>query len=66
MTAPAPYAIAAAKASQAKWHIPASVTIAQWAVESGWGKNVSGKFNFGGITAKVKDAVFPFKPIKLR
>ena len=42
--------------------IPASVTLAQWALESGWGKSVSGKNNYGGITAKVKDAVFPFKP----
>lgn len=62
MTTPAPYAITSAKASQAKWNIPASVTLAQWAVESGWGKSISGKFNYGGITAKVTGAVFPFKP----
>ena len=54
--------IAAAKASQAKWGIPASVSLAQWAIESGWGKSVSGKNNYGGITAKVKGAVFPFVP----
>jgi hypothetical protein len=29
--------IDAAKASQAKWKIPASVTVAQWIVESAWG-----------------------------
>ena len=54
--------IDAARASQRQWGIPASVTLAQWALESGWGTKVSGKFNYGGITAKVKDAVFPFKP----
>jgi flagellum-specific peptidoglycan hydrolase FlgJ len=41
---------------------PTAVTLAQWAVESGWGKAVTGKNNFGGITAQVKDAVFPYKP----
>jgi flagellum-specific peptidoglycan hydrolase FlgJ len=30
--------IAAAKAAGAKWRIPASVLLAQWALESGWGK----------------------------
>jgi flagellum-specific peptidoglycan hydrolase FlgJ len=30
--------IAAAKAADAKWHIPASVLLAQWALESAWGK----------------------------
>lgn len=54
--------IAAARAGQKKWGVPASTTIAQWAVESGWGADVTGKFNYGGITAKVKDAVFPFEP----
>lgn len=34
--------IAAAKASQAKWGIPASITIAQWAVESGYGRHMPG------------------------
>jgi len=33
-----PDIIAAAQSSQQKWGIPASVTIAQWALESGWGK----------------------------
>lgn len=57
-----PEIIAAARASQAKWKIPASISLAQWALESGWGKSVSGKNNYGGITAKVKDAVFPHVP----
>jgi hypothetical protein len=29
--------IEAAKASQARWNVPASVTVAQWIVESAWG-----------------------------
>lgn len=32
--------IAAAKTAHAKYKIPASVSIAQWAVESGWGKHM--------------------------
>ena len=39
--------IAAARASQAKWGIPASVSLAQWAVESGWGKHSPGNNPFG-------------------
>ena len=31
--------ILAAQASQARWEVPASVTIAQWALESGWGQH---------------------------
>lgn len=57
-----PDIIAGAQASQKATGIPASVTLAQWALESGWGKSVSGKNNYGGITAKVKDAVFPYVP----
>lgn len=41
---------------------PASAALAQWALESGYGASESGKFNYGGITAQVKDAVFPYKP----
>lgn len=37
----------AACASQRKWGIPASVTLAQWAVESGWGKHCPGNNPFG-------------------
>ena len=47
MTEPTPYIIASAQASQRKWRVPASVTIAQWALESGWGAHQSGKFNYG-------------------
>ena len=37
-TQPSPDVIAAAQAANSKWHIPASVLIAQWALESGWGR----------------------------
>jgi flagellum-specific peptidoglycan hydrolase FlgJ len=54
--------LAAACRSETAHGIPASVTLAQWALESGWGKAVSGKWNYGGITARVKGAVFPYEP----
>lgn len=56
--------IASAQASQKHWRVPASVSIAQWALESGWGAHQSGKWNYGGITAKVSGAVFPYQPGK--
>lgn len=62
MTTPPQDIILAAQHSQARWGIPASVSLAQWALESAWGAKVSGKNNFDGITAKVKDAVFPYVP----
>lgn len=37
-TQPPADVVAAAKAAAANWHIPASVLLAQWALESGWGK----------------------------
>ena len=43
-----PDVVAAAQASHGKWNIPASVTLAQWAVESYWG------------TAMPKDSNNPF------
>ncbi len=39
--------VAAARAAQAKWHIPASVSAAQWALESGWGAHAPGNNPFG-------------------
>ena len=62
MTQPGASFIAAARASHAKWHVPASVSLGQWAAESGWGRSVSGANNYGGITAKVTGAVFPYEP----
>jgi flagellum-specific peptidoglycan hydrolase FlgJ len=32
--------IAAAQAAEAKWKIPASISLAQWALESGWGHHM--------------------------
>ena len=32
--------IAAAQASQTKWSVPASISIAQWAIESGYGAHM--------------------------
>jgi flagellum-specific peptidoglycan hydrolase FlgJ len=45
--------ITAAQAAQRKWGVPASVTIAQWAVESGYGAHVpSGSNNPFGFKAR--------------
>lgn len=46
--------IAAARASAQRWGIPASVTLAQWAQESAWGKRMpAGSNNPFGMKAKV-------------
>ncbi|MDN7558790.1 glycoside hydrolase family 73 protein [Burkholderia orbicola] len=45
-------AIAASKESEARSGIPALVTFAQWAQESGWGRKMSGKNNPFGIKAR--------------
>jgi flagellum-specific peptidoglycan hydrolase FlgJ len=49
MSAPviAPEVIAAARAAMAKWRVPASVSLAQWALESGWGAHSPGNNPFG-------------------
>jgi len=52
MTQPSAEAIAAARAAQTKWNIPRSVILAQWALESAWGKKLSGKHNCFGIKAR--------------
>lgn len=47
-----PEVIDAAVLSHKKWHVPASVTIAQWAVESAWGASIPlGSNNPFGIKA---------------
>lgn len=51
MTQPAPVFVNAARDSMAKWKIPASVTLAQWALESAWGKRDLGAFNYFGMKA---------------
>lgn len=37
----------AAKSSMSKWNVPASVSLAQWAIESGWGAHQPGNNPFG-------------------
>lgn len=52
MTQPTQEAILAARASAKKWHIPASISLAQWALESGWGSHMPpGSNNPFGIKA---------------
>ena len=49
---PSPQVVAGAQAAQAKWGIPASVTIAQYGLESGWGAHMPpGSNNPFGIKA---------------
>lgn len=43
--------IGGAQTTQSKWEIPASISIAQWALESNWGRSLSGKNNPFGIKA---------------
>ena len=62
MTQPPPAIITAARASAAKWKIPASVSLAQWAIESGWGKRNSGVNNPFGITAPLNAQHRPMVP----
>lgn len=38
----------AAIAARNKWGVPASVCLAQYGLESGWGKKVTGTFNYFG------------------
>ena len=59
MTQPTPDVIAAARAAQSKWKVPASVSLAQWALESGWGRALSGRNNpFGMKCPCGPDGVF--------
>ncbi len=48
--------IEAAQAAQAKWRIPASISLAQWALESGFGHHLpAGSNNSFGIKANKQD-----------
>lgn len=51
MTQPTSTIVLAARAAQKDWKVPASVSIAQYADESGWGVHDLGCFNYGGIKA---------------
>lgn len=53
-----PDVVAAAQAAQRHTGVPASVSIAQWALESGWGAALTGDFNGFGIKARPGE---PFK-----
>jgi flagellum-specific peptidoglycan hydrolase FlgJ len=52
MTTPPTDAIAAAQSASRKWAIPASISLAQWALESGWGKHDLGACNFFGMKCR--------------
>jgi flagellum-specific peptidoglycan hydrolase FlgJ len=56
--------IKSARRAERAFGVPTSVTLAQWALESGWGKAVTGKNNYGGITAQTEGAIFPYVPGK--
>lgn len=54
-----PSTILAAQAGEAKWKIPTSVSLAQYALESAWGKKDFGAFNFFGMKVRAgKDDPF--------
>lgn len=52
MKTPAADVVAAAQAAQRAHLVPASVSIGQWALESGWGQHCTGKFNYFGVKAR--------------
>lgn len=50
-TQPPGWAIDAARLTQKRWSIPASVQLAQFALESAWGTRTSGPHNYFGMKA---------------
>lgn len=54
--------VSAAQKSEAKWKIPASVQIAQYALESGWGAHDLGCFNYFGMKAPCDASGTPTVP----
>lgn len=53
---PTPDVIAAAQAAARKWRVPSSVSLAQWALESGWGSHMpDGSLNPFGMKARPGD-----------
>ena len=64
MATPPPDIIAAAREAQRKWKIPASISLAQWALESGWGRHMPpGSNNPFGMKARPGD---PFVTVRTR
>lgn len=60
---PTPDVVAAAQDAARKWGVPASVSLAQWALESGWGKNMpAASFNPFGIKARLNPNGIPIDP----
>ena len=51
MNVPSPAVIAAAQGSQRKYAILASTSLGQWALESEWGRELTGAFNYFGVKA---------------
>lgn len=51
MRIPTPDVVAAAQAADRKYGVFASVSLAQYALESAWGAKATGRFNFFGIKA---------------
>lgn len=47
-----PEVIQAAKDTMRRWKVPASISLAQYALESAWGTKTSGPNNFFGMKAK--------------
>lgn len=53
----------AAQAAMRKWRVPASVSLAQWALESNWGRNMpAGSNNPFGIKARLNPNGIPIDP----
>lgn len=64
MATPPGEIILAAQAAERKWKIPASISLAQWAIESGWGKHMPpGSNNPFGMKARPSD---PFVSVKTK
>jgi len=64
MATPPPEIVAAACEAQRKWKIPASISLAQWALESGWGRHMPpGSNNPFGMKARPGD---PFVTVRTR
>lgn len=60
-----PHTILAAQASERKWKIPTSISLAQYALESAWGAKDMGVHNFFGMKVRAgKDDPFILLPTR--